>query len=163
MKSCSQNSANGKKVFIQTYGCQMNEYDTEKMFEVLRHENYFHTDSQEDADLIILNTCSIREKAEHKVYSELGRLRNLKTANPELKIGVGGCVAQQEGEAILRRDSNVDFVFGTDKLFELPRCSGKYTRGEKSLRLSVMTGRRYVILFRNILFKNLSLPESKLI
>ncbi len=103
MKSCTQNTEDGKKVFIQTYGCQMNEYDTDKMFEVLRQENYFHTDSQEDADLIILNTCSIREKAEHKVYSELGRLRNLKSANPELKIGVGGCVAQQEGEAILRR------------------------------------------------------------
>ena len=109
MKSCSQNTANDKKVFIQTYGCQMNEYDTDKMFEVLRHENYFYTDSQEDADLIILNTCSIREKAEHKVYSELGRVRNLKMAKPELKIGVGGCVAQQEGEAILRRNSNVDF------------------------------------------------------
>ncbi len=131
MKSCSQNTANGKKVFIQTYGCQMNEYDTDKMFEVLRHENYFHTDSQEDADLIILNTCSIREKAEHKVYSELGRLRDLKTANPELKIGVGGCVAQQEGEAILRRDSNVDFVFGTDNLFELPRMLRKVHKGEK--------------------------------
>ena len=131
MKSCSQNTANGKKVFIQTYGCQMNEYDTDKMFEVLRHENYFHTDSQKDADLIILNTCSIREKAEHKVYSELGRLRDLKTANPELKIGVGGCVAQQEGEAILRRDSNVDFVFGTDNLFELPRILRKVHKGEK--------------------------------
>ena len=131
MKSCSQNTANGKKVFIQTYGCQMNEYDTDKMFEVLRHENYFHTDSQEDADLIILNTCSIREKAEHKVYSELGRLRDLKTANPELKIGVGGCVAQQEGEAILRRDSNVDFVFGTDNLFELPRMLRNIHKGEK--------------------------------
>ncbi len=131
MKSCSQNTANGKKVFIQTYGCQMNEYDTDKMFEVLRHENYFHTDSQEDADLIILNTCSIREKAEHKVYSELGRLRDLKSANPELKIGVGGCVAQQEGEAILRRDSNVDFVFGTDNLFELPRMLRKVHKGGK--------------------------------
>ena len=131
MKSCSQNSANGKKVFIQTYGCQMNEYDTDKMFEVLRHENYFHTDSQEDADLIILNTCSIREKAQHKVYSELGRLRDLKKVNPELKIGVGGCVAQQEGEAILRRDSNVDFVFGTDNLFELPRMLRKVHKGEK--------------------------------
>ena len=131
MKSCSQNTANGKKVFIQTYGCQMNEYDTDKMFEVLRHENYFHTDSQEDADLIILNTCSIREKAEHKVYSELGRLRDLKSANPELKIGVGGCVAQQEGEAILRRNSNVDFVFGTDNLFELPRMLRKVHKGGK--------------------------------
>jgi len=131
MKSCSQNTENSKKVFIQTYGCQMNEYDTDKMFEVLRHENYFHTDSQEDADLIILNTCSIREKAEHKVYSELGRLRELKTANPELKIGVGGCVAQQEGEAILRRNSNVDFVFGTDNLFELPRMLRKVQNGGK--------------------------------
>ena len=109
----------------------MNEYDTDKMFEVLRHENYFHTDSQEDADLIILNTCSIREKAEHKVYSELGRLRELKTTNPELKIGIGGCVAQQEGEAILRRDSNVDFVFGTDNLFELPQMLKKVKKGEK--------------------------------
>ncbi len=109
----------------------MNEYDTDKMFEVLRHENYFHTDSQEDADLIILNTCSIREKAEHKVYSELGRLRVLKLVNPELKIGVGGCVAQQEGEAILRRDSNVDFVFGTDNLFELPLMLRKVFKGEK--------------------------------
>ena len=131
MKSCSQNTPNGKKVFIQTYGCQMNEYDTDKMFEVLRHENYFHTDSQKDADLIILNTCSIREKAEHKVYSELGRLRDLKTANPELKIGVGGCVAQQEGEAILRSDFNVDFVFGTDNLFELPRILRKVHKGVK--------------------------------
>ena len=131
MKSCTQNTEDGKKVFIQTYGCQMNEYDTDKMFEVLRQENYFHTDSQEDADLIILNTCSIREKAEHKVYSELGRLRNLKSANPELKIGVGGCVAQQEGEAILRRDANVDFVFGTDNLFELPRMLRKVHNGEK--------------------------------
>ena len=163
MKGCSQNTVNGKKVFIQTYGCQMNEYDTDKMFEVLRHENYFHTDSQEDADLIILNTCSIREKAEHKVYSELGRLRDLKTANPELKIGVGGCVAQQEGDAILRRDSNVDFVFGTDNLFELPRMLRRYIRVKKSLRPSVRTGRRYVILFRNILIKNFSIPESKLI
>jgi len=109
----------------------MNEYDTDKMYEVLRHENYFHTNSLEDADLIILNTCSIREKAEHKVYSELGRLKDLKTTKPELKIGVGGCVAQQEGEAILRRDSNVDFVFGTDNLFELPSILSKLSKGEK--------------------------------
>ena len=163
MKSCCQNTANGKKVFIQTYGCQMNEYDTDKMFEVLRHENYFHTDSQEDADLIILNTCSIREKAEHKVYSELGRLRNLKTANPELKIGVGGCVAQQEGEAILRRDSNVDFVFGTDNLFELPRMLRKVHKGEKFAKTQRYDRQKVRNLFRNILFKNFSIPESKLI
>ena len=120
MEEASQNTETVKKVFIQTYGCQMNEYDTEKMFEVLKHQNYFQTDSREDADLIILNTCSIREKAENKVYSELGRLRKLKSVKPELKIGVGGCVAQQEGKEILRREASVDFVFGTDNLFELP-------------------------------------------
>ena len=75
-----------------------------------------------DADLIILNTCSIREKAENKVYSELGRLKKLKSFNPNLKIGVGGCVAQQERSSILKRSSNVDFVFGTDNLFDLPEA-----------------------------------------
>ena len=112
----SESAETVKKVYIKTYGCQMNEYDTDKMLEVLRHENYSQTDCQDDADLIILNTCSIREKAENKVYSELGRLRHLKSANPDLKIGVGGCVAQQEGKSILNRAKNVDFVFGTDNL-----------------------------------------------
>ncbi len=120
-----------KKVHIQTFGCQMNEYDTKKMLAILRQENYFQTDYQDDADLIILNTCSIREKAENKVYSELGRLKKLKSANPELKIGVGGCVAQQEGESILRREANVDFVFGTDNLFELPEMLNKVSQGQK--------------------------------
>ena len=124
-KEYSQNAETAKKVHIQTFGCQMNEYDTDKMLEVLRHENYSQTNCQDEADLIILNTCSIREKAENKVYSELGRLRELKSANPDLKIGVGGCVAQQEGKAILRRAKNVDFVFGTDNLFELPEMLSK--------------------------------------
>ena len=79
-----------KKVFVQTFGCQMNEYDTDKMLEVLKKENYESTDSTQKADLIILNTCSIREKAEQKVYSQLGRLRKLKENNPQLLIGVGG-------------------------------------------------------------------------
>ncbi|MBC8259139.1 MAG: tRNA (N6-isopentenyl adenosine(37)-C2)-methylthiotransferase MiaB [SAR324 cluster bacterium] len=131
MKDNSQNKSSGRKVHIQTFGCQMNEYDTEKMLEVLRLENYALTESQAEADLIILNTCSIREKAENKVYSELGRLRKLKSANPNLKIGVGGCVAQQEGEAIIRRATNVDFVFGTDNLFELPKMLNKVQKGEK--------------------------------
>ncbi len=103
----------------------MNEYDTVKLFEALKHQNYLKTDYPDDADLIILNTCSIREKAENKVYSELGRLRKLKLENPELKIGVGGCVAQQEGNAILRRESSVDFIFGTDNLFEVPKMLKK--------------------------------------
>jgi len=131
MKENPENAETAKKVHIQTYGCQMNEYDTDKMLEVLRHENYIQTDSRDDADLIILNTCSIREKAENKVYSELGRLRKLKAEKPELKIGVGGCVAQQEGKAILRRAAYVDFVFGTDNLFELPEMLENVSKGRK--------------------------------
>lgn len=134
MEEASQNTETVKKVFIQTYGCQMNEYDTEKMFEILKHQNYFQTNSREDADLIILNTCSIREKAENKVYSELGRLRKLKSVKPELKIGVGGCVAQQEGKEILSREASVDFVFGTDNLFELPEMLKKVSRGQKIIQ-----------------------------
>ena len=133
-KEHPQNAETAKKVHIQTFGCQMNEYDTDKMLEVLRHENYSQTNCQDEADLIILNTCSIREKAENKVYSELGRLRELKSANPDLKIGVGGCVAQQEGKAILRRAKNVDFVFGTDNLFELPEMLSKVAEGQKISR-----------------------------
>ena len=120
-----------KKVYIQTFGCQMNEYDSDKMLEVLKLENYSITNQPIKADLIILNTCSIREKAENKVYSELGRLRKLKTFNPNLKIGVGGCVAQQEGDAILQRSNNVDFVFGTDNLFDLPEILNKIHSGKK--------------------------------
>ena len=130
----SESAETVKKVYIKTYGCQMNEYDTDKMLEVLRHENYCQTDCQDDADLIILNTCSIREKAENKVYSELGRLRHLKSANPDLKIGVGGCVAQQEGKSILNRAKNVDFVFGTDNLFELPEMLKMVGKGQKFSR-----------------------------
>ena len=134
MKEHSQYAETAKKVHIQTFGCQMNEYDTDKMLEVLKHENYSQTNCQDEADLIILNTCSIREKAENKVYSELGRLRKLKSKNPDLKIGVGGCVAQQEGKAILRRAKNVDFVFGTDNLFELPEMLSKVAEGQKISR-----------------------------
>ena len=129
-----KNTGHVKKVFIQTFGCQMNEYDTVKIFEVLKNQNYLKTNSQDDADLIILNTCSIREKAENKVYSELGRLRKLKLLNPDLKIGVGGCVAQQEGKAILRREASVDFVFGTDNLFEVPEMLKKVNQGQEIIQ-----------------------------
>ena len=131
MEEHLQNFESKKKVHIQTFGCQMNEYDTRKILEVLRHENYLQTDYQNEADLIILNTCSIREKAENKVFSELGRLKKLKLLNPDLKIGVGGCVAQQEGENILKRSNSVDFVFGTDNLFELPQMLNKVESGIK--------------------------------
>ena len=92
-----------RKLFIKTYGCQMNVYDSERMAEALGASGYVGTDRAEDADMILLNTCHIREKAAEKVYSELGRLKPLKVARPDLKIGIAGCVAQAEGEEIMRQ------------------------------------------------------------
>jgi tRNA-2-methylthio-N6-dimethylallyladenosine synthase len=111
-----------KKFHIKTYGCQMNEYDSDRMADVLRaHEGMEPTDNPEQADVILLNTCSIREKAEEKVFSDLGRIRPLKQANPNLLVGVGGCVASQEGAAILKRAPYVDLVFGPQTLHRLPQ------------------------------------------
>ncbi len=111
-----------KKLFIKTFGCQMNEYDSDKMADVLHaFEGYEKTDKAEDADVVLLNTCSVREKAQEKVFSDLGRLRELKKANPDLLIGVGGCVASQEGETIVKRAPYVDLVFGPQTLHRLPQ------------------------------------------
>jgi tRNA-2-methylthio-N6-dimethylallyladenosine synthase len=111
-----------KKVFIKTFGCQMNEYDSDKMADVLgASDGLVRTDTPEDADVILLNTCSVREKAQEKVFSDLGRLRELKLANPALLIGVGGCVASQEGDAIVKRAPYVDMVFGPQTLHRLPQ------------------------------------------
>ncbi len=111
----------GTKLYIKTYGCQMNEYDTQKTVEILKKEkNIELTRSPEDAEIILLNTCSIREKAEEKVYSELGRINKLKEINPNLKIGVGGCVASQEGENIFKRAPYVDLIFGPQTLHKVP-------------------------------------------
>ncbi len=110
-----------KKVFIKTFGCQMNEYDSEKINDVLANKNkLIQTSEQKDADIIVLNTCSIREKAEVKVYSDLGRIRKLKEANPNLRIAVGGCVASQEGANIIKKAPYVDIVFGPQTLHRLP-------------------------------------------
>jgi tRNA-2-methylthio-N6-dimethylallyladenosine synthase len=110
-----------KKLYIKTYGCQMNEYDSDKMADVLRAcDGMTQTDRIEEADVILFNTCSIREKAEEKVFSDLGRVRPLKQANPDLIIGVGGCVASQEGDVIIRRAPYVDVVFGPQTLHRLP-------------------------------------------
>jgi tRNA-2-methylthio-N6-dimethylallyladenosine synthase len=110
-----------KKVFIKTFGCQMNEYDSDKMADVLNaSDGLVKTETPEDADVILLNTCSVREKAQEKVFSDLGRLRELKLANPDLVIGVGGCVASQEGAAIIKRAPYVDIVFGPQTLHRLP-------------------------------------------
>jgi len=110
----------GRKLFIKTYGCQMNVYDSERMAEALAPEGYALTQSQDEADLILLNTCHIREKAAEKVYSDIGRLRPLKAERPGLRIGVTGCVAQAEGEEILRRAPAVDLVVGPQSYHRLP-------------------------------------------
>ncbi|MGD9386673.1 MAG: tRNA (N6-isopentenyl adenosine(37)-C2)-methylthiotransferase MiaB [Gammaproteobacteria bacterium] len=111
----------GGKLFIRTFGCQMNEYDSSKMADVLRASHGFEpAATPEEADVLLLNTCSIREKAQEKVFSLLGRWRELKQARPGVVIGVGGCVASQEGEAILERAPFVDIVFGPQTLHRLP-------------------------------------------
>jgi tRNA-2-methylthio-N6-dimethylallyladenosine synthase len=110
-----------KKVFIKTFGCQMNEYDSDKMLDVLSDsEGMVKTDRPEDADVILFNTCSVREKAQEKVFHDLGRVRPLKELNPNLVIGVGGCVASQEGGEIVKRAPYVDVVFGPQTLHRLP-------------------------------------------
>ncbi|MBA1364631.1 tRNA (N6-isopentenyl adenosine(37)-C2)-methylthiotransferase MiaB [Burkholderia gladioli] len=111
-----------KKIYIKTFGCQMNEYDSDKMVDVLNaSEGLVKTDRPEDADVILFNTCSVREKAQEKVFSDLGRVRELKEANPNLIVGVGGCVASQEGAAIVARAPYVDVVFGPQTLHRLPQ------------------------------------------
>ncbi len=111
-----------KKFYIKTYGCQMNEYDSGKMADVLRAcEGMEQTDVPEEADVILFNTCSVREKAQEKVFSDLGRVRPLKARRPDLIIGVGGCVASQEGDAIVKRAPYVDVVFGPQTLHRLPQ------------------------------------------
>jgi tRNA-2-methylthio-N6-dimethylallyladenosine synthase len=115
-----------KKLYIKTFGCQMNEYDSEKMADVLHaNDGMTATNDPTEADVILLNTCSIREKAEDKVFSDLGRLRELKKLKPELLIGVGGCVASQEGQQIISRAPYVDVVFGPQTLHRLPDLIAK--------------------------------------
>ncbi|HEX6614041.1 MAG TPA: tRNA (N6-isopentenyl adenosine(37)-C2)-methylthiotransferase MiaB [Rhodanobacteraceae bacterium] len=109
------------KLFIKTHGCQMNEYDSSRMADVLAEAHGLElTENEAEADVILVNTCSIREKAQEKVFSQLGRWKELKAANPQVLIGVGGCVASQEGEAIVKRAPHVDLVFGPQTLHRLP-------------------------------------------
>lgn len=123
-----------KRVFIKSWGCQMNDHDAERMAGLVAPLGYSLTATQDDADLILLNTCSIREKAEHKVYSDLGRLALLKSERPHVVIGVAGCVAQQEGAALVERVPAVDLVFGSKSIEHLP-----------SLLTQALTTRRPVV------------------
>ncbi|RUX30726.1 tRNA (N6-isopentenyl adenosine(37)-C2)-methylthiotransferase MiaB [Mesorhizobium sp. M2A.F.Ca.ET.042.01.1.1] len=124
-----------KKVFVKTYGCQMNVYDSQRMTDALAADGYVATDTVEDADLVLLNTCHIREKAAEKVYSELGRIRDMKAeragAGRELLIGVAGCVAQAEGAEIIRRAPAVDLVIGPQTYHRLPDVLARVRGGEK--------------------------------
>jgi tRNA-2-methylthio-N6-dimethylallyladenosine synthase len=123
-----------KKLFIKTNGCQMNEYDSSKMAEVLQHAyGLVKTDTPDDADVILLNTCSIREKAQEKVFSQLGQWREYKEKNPQVIIGVGGCVASQEGASILKRAPFVDVVFGPQTLHRLPSLIEERLKSKKSV------------------------------
>ncbi len=125
--------SNNRKLFVKTYGCQMNVYDSERMADALAPAGYEVTDKAQDADLILLNTCHIREKAAEKIYSELGRMKPLKEANPDLKIGVTGCVAQAEGAEIMRRQPAVDIVVGPQAYHRLPQMEARARAGEKVL------------------------------
>jgi len=122
-----------KKLYIRTFGCQMNEYDSDKMADVLgAGEGLVRTDDPEEADVILFNTCSVREKAQEKVFHDLGRVKHLKQSRPDLIIGVGGCVASQEGEAIVARAPYVDLVFGPQTLHRLPQLIAERRRSGRA-------------------------------
>lgn len=123
-----------QKLYIQTNGCQMNEYDSDKMRDVLKASHGLEvTQNPEDADVLLLNTCSIREKAQEKVFSAVGRWKKIKDKRPDIIIGVGGCVASQEGEAIQKRAPYVDIVFGPQTLHRLPELLNQARRGEQKV------------------------------
>ena len=122
-----------KKLYIKTHGCQMNEYDSEKMAKILKQEaNFEITNSEHEADLIVLNTCSIREKAQERVFHQIGRWRKIKDKKPGLKIAIGGCVASQEGDKIIKRAPEVDIVFGPQSLHRLPKLYKEKEKAKKA-------------------------------
>ncbi|WP_352710358.1 tRNA (N6-isopentenyl adenosine(37)-C2)-methylthiotransferase MiaB [Mesorhizobium sp. M0586] len=135
LQSAAVASASAKKVFVKTYGCQMNVYDSQRMTDALAADGYTATDVIADADLVLLNTCHIREKAAEKVYSELGRIRDMKAERAavgrEMLIGVAGCVAQAEGAEIIRRSPAVDLVIGPQTYHRLPDVLARVRGGEK--------------------------------
>ncbi|MGB5685298.1 MAG: tRNA (N6-isopentenyl adenosine(37)-C2)-methylthiotransferase MiaB, partial [Candidatus Electrothrix sp.] len=134
-----------KHVYIKTFGCQMNERDSEIMAQLLSQSGYIAVGEQTDADLVILNTCSIRAKAEQKVFSMLGMLRKQKKKQPDLRIAVAGCVAQQEGEHIFHRMPHVDIVVGTQQLYQLPEMLGRLERQETTREISCDLDKEFTI------------------
>ena len=121
-----------KKLYIKTHGCQMNEYDSEKMAKILKHEENFElTSSELDADLIILNTCSIREKAQERVFHQIGRWRKIKEKKPGLKIAIGGCVASQEGEKIMKRHQRLILFLALNRSIAYQNFTKKNKKSKK--------------------------------
>ena len=141
-----------KKVYLKTYGCQMNVYDSDRIIEQLAQKGFEATPREFDADLIVLNTCHIREKAAEKVYSELGKYSNLKSKKPKLKIGVAGCVAQAEGNEIIKRQPLIDFVVGPQTYHTIPTLLEKLTNGQKVVDIEFSTQEK---------FENLKSTEGK--
>jgi tRNA-2-methylthio-N6-dimethylallyladenosine synthase len=129
----AQTMPQSRGVFVSTYGCQMNENDSERMRSLLEMANFTTVSTPDQASLILINSCSVREKPVHKVYSEVGTYRKLKEKNPGLKIGVGGCVGSQEKEKLMKDAPLIDFVFGTDNIDQLPTLVAKAFAGEKKL------------------------------
>ncbi len=122
-----------RRFFLRTFGCQMNQHDAEKLGNLLHHQGFSPSSSAEDADLVLIHTCSIREKAEQKLYTEIGILAKLKAGRPELVLGVGGCVAQQEGAKLLKRFPVLDFVFGPQNITHLPAMVARAAEHQRSL------------------------------
>jgi tRNA-2-methylthio-N6-dimethylallyladenosine synthase len=135
-----------KKLFIKTYGCQMNVYDSERMSEVLGEDGYEKTLNPNEADMILLNTCHIREKAAEKVYSELGKFKELKANKPDLKIGVAGCVAQAEGEEIIRRQPLVDLIVGPQSYQNIADLAANAESGRKQIDIDFPEEDKFSVL-----------------
>ena len=134
-----------RKLFVETHGCQMNEYDSARMADLLGESHGLEpTDSADEADILLLNTCSIREKAQEKVFHQLGRWKHLKQKNPDLIIGVGGCVASQEGAEIGKRAPYVDLIFGPQTLHRLPEMIDVRSSGRANGRRCQLSGNRKI-------------------
>src|SRR5262245_57121489 len=119
-----------KRLYIETHGCQMNLDDSQRMTRLLAPLGYAPTDSPQDADMILINTCSVREKASHKAHSAVGRFFGMKSANPQVLLGLTGCQAQAEGKSLLKRFHYLDFVLGPDQIADLPRVVGALEEGK---------------------------------
>ncbi len=147
LELATADTAPRKKLYIATFGCQMNEYDSQQMAQIL-YRDYQLTTDPEDADVILINTCSIREKAENKVYSLVGRFRRLKEKNPDLIIGIGGCVAQQQGKTLFQKAPHIDMVFGPQGISHLPEMLNDVKTGHRQVCFTRLD-RYYCIPFVN--------------